>query len=160
MHLKSDCIFKAVFGLNYSLTNSLPIWYDQSVLRIIWKIDSIVFILLMSRNCSSKQQKYEFWTNFGLQYLQWPSLAHEFFFIMWNLSRLSSNLCKNIHVQARIWKVVAISKAICIHFARYKYLHNGSSLRSFILIYCKLVWFQDAFQYLKGKSCAFIKNLN
>ena len=38
MHLKSDCIFKGVFGLKYSLRNSLSIWYDKSVLRIIWKI--------------------------------------------------------------------------------------------------------------------------
>ena len=37
MHLKSDCIFKAVFVLKYSLRNSLSIWYCKSVLKIVWK---------------------------------------------------------------------------------------------------------------------------
>ena len=37
MHLKSDCIFKAVFGLKYSLRNSLSVWYGKSVLKITRK---------------------------------------------------------------------------------------------------------------------------
>ena len=39
MHLKSDCIFKAVFGLKYSLRNSLSIWYGKSALKITRKKD-------------------------------------------------------------------------------------------------------------------------
>ena len=31
MHVKSDCIFKAAFGLKYSLGKSLLIWNDKSV---------------------------------------------------------------------------------------------------------------------------------
>ena len=42
--------------------------------------NSKVFIFLMSRNHNSKLQKYEFCTNFVLQYLHWPSLA-QFSFI-------------------------------------------------------------------------------
>ena len=37
MPLKSDSIFKAVFGLKYSLRNSLSIWNGKSILKITWK---------------------------------------------------------------------------------------------------------------------------
>ena len=37
------------------------------------KMNSKVFTFPMSRNHSSKSQKREFWSNFVLQYLQWPS---------------------------------------------------------------------------------------
>ena len=141
MHLKSDCIFKAVFNLKYSLRNILSIWYGKSVLKSIWKIWIQRFPIfgcleIIARNNKNMSFGPTLCTN-----VQWHSLAHEFFFIMWNPSRLSSNLGKKIHVQARAWEVVAISKMICAHFVHYKYLHNGSGIWSVIFISCKLVSF-------------------
>ena len=42
-------------------------------------MNSKVFNFPMPKHQSLKLQKHEFWTNFVLQYFQWPSLAHYFF---------------------------------------------------------------------------------
>ena len=135
MHLKSDCIFKAVFGLKYSLRNSLSIWYGKSVLKITRKKRLQKFLVF---GCLEIIARYHKNRNFGATFCFniscGPHWHMNFFFIIWDPLRLSSNLFKKFHVQARTWGVEAISKVICAHFALYKYLHNSSSLRSTVLI--------------------------
>ena len=52
----------------------------QVSLKLYQKNANLGFLdFLVSRNHCPKSRKFAFLTDFELQYLQWPPLAHEFF---------------------------------------------------------------------------------
>ena len=91
-------------------------------------MNSKVFNFPMPKHHSLKSQKHEFWTNFVLQYLHWPSLAHYFFHNVKAIKVVFKPMQKILCASMGLESSSHLKSDLC------SYLHNGSGLRSTIFI--------------------------